>query len=146
MEEYKNYFRNIGEDISLNKSAKAKIDKLYNVYKEQVQKEKGGLDSLNYKIKTNFVNNKYARVSNQEIDYIWSLYKKETKKSLNERVSGNDDILKAITYEELMDTVHSNEKEITEKAILKVYKEILKMNSDDALYELKKNMKNLLTW
>jgi hypothetical protein len=84
MEEYKNYFRNICEDISLNKSAKAKIDELYNIYKEQVQKEKGGLDALHYKILTNFVNNKYTRVSNQEIDYIWSLYKKETKKSLNE--------------------------------------------------------------
>ena len=86
MEKYKNYFRNICEDIYLNKNTKTKIDELYNIYKEQVQKEKGGLDALHYKILTNFVNNKYTRASNQEIEYIWSLYKKETKKSLNENI------------------------------------------------------------
>jgi hypothetical protein len=82
MEEYKNYFRNICESITLNKGTKLKIEELYNMYKEQVQQEKGGLDALHYKILTNFVNNKYTRASNQEIDYMWSLYKKETKKSL----------------------------------------------------------------
>ena len=64
----------VNEEIKLDASTKKGIDKLYKVYSKDAN---GDLATLHSIIRSRYVNNKYTRASNQEIDYIWSLYKKE---------------------------------------------------------------------
>ena len=64
----------VNEEIKLYASTKKGIDKLYKVYSKDAN---GDLATLHSIIRSRYVNNKYTRASNQEIDYIWSLYKKE---------------------------------------------------------------------
>ena len=64
----------LNEAIKLNDASKKGIDKLYKVYAKDASGDMAKLHSI---IRSRFVNNQYTRVSNQEIDYIWSLYKKE---------------------------------------------------------------------
>ena len=61
-------------EAKLNQSAKDKIDKLYIGY---VKTAKGDLGRLHTVITKNFTSNEYTHASNLEIEYIWSLYKKE---------------------------------------------------------------------
>ena len=62
--------------VSLNKDIKAKLDDIFNDYKEQA---KGDMMKLHNIIRSNFVNNQYVRSSNKEVEYMWDLYKKESK-------------------------------------------------------------------
>ena len=55
-----------------------------------------------------------------------------------------DSMLDGFTYEDIIDAVYHNEKNIDEKAIKKVFKEILKDQIKDAEYALKKNISNML--
>ena len=62
------------QEAKLNQSAKDKIDKLYAGY---VKTASGDMKRLHSEITKNFTSNEYTRASNLEIEYIWSLYKKE---------------------------------------------------------------------
>ena len=66
------------------------------------------------------------------------------KLNQNEAISPKDEILGGIDVGELVDTVSSNEKEVNEKSVMKVYNEILKFRLDDAKAVLKKNMKDII--
>ena len=55
-----------------------------------------------------------------------------------------DDLLRGVTFEELIDTVYSNEKTITPDVVKRVYREILRSNTHDAEVELKDNMEKIL--
>ena len=55
-----------------------------------------------------------------------------------------DDLLRGITYEDLIITVQSNEPEINEASVRKVYREILNSNLHDAQVDLKDNMSRIL--
>jgi hypothetical protein len=63
---------------------------------------------------------------------------------LNERFHTKDELLKGITFEELIDTVQSNESKYDKATVTKVFNEILKMKLDDAKYELKSKMSHIL--
>ncbi|MBC8388803.1 MAG: hypothetical protein H8E13_12235 [Actinobacteria bacterium] len=67
---------------------------------------------------------------------------KEEYQKLNEvsKLSLKDDILSGITLEELIQTIESNEKIYNERAIKKVFEEILKIKIEDAKYVLKQNI------
>ena len=71
-----------------------------------------------------------------------SFFKKTITEGMG--ISTQDQILNAITYEELIDTIQSNESVIDEKTVKRVYKEILKFKLSEAEYELKKNMKKII--
>ena len=66
--------REIILEAKLNQSTKNRIDKLYTGY---VKKAKGDMGRLHIIITKSFTSNPYTRASNLEIEYIWSLYKKE---------------------------------------------------------------------
>ena len=51
-----------------------------------------------------------------------------------------DDLLRGMTFEELITTVESNEKVRDKNSVMKVYREILSANQKDALSELRSNM------
>lgn len=70
---------------------------------------------------------------------------REEYQKLNEasKFSLKDDILSGITFEELVQTIESNEKNYDEKTIKKVFDEILKMKLDDAKYVLKQNIETI---
>ena len=55
-----------------------------------------------------------------------------------------DDILRGITFEDLIIAVQSNEKIIDEDIVWKVYKAILRDNEEDARSELEDNMERIL--
>lgn len=57
---------------------------------------------------------------------------------------GKDNLLRGITYEELIDAVHSNEPTKDKASVMKVYKEIFEANRRDAEAELKSNMTKIL--
>lgn len=71
-------------------------------------------------------------------DYI----SKEEK--IEERVHERDDVLGAITVGELVDTVHANIENPTEKDVMNTYQELLKIRMDDAKHDLKANMKEIM--
>ena len=58
--------------------------------------------------------------------------------------SVKDSILSAITFEELIDTLQSNEQNIDERAVKRVFDEILKANTKDAYSILNKQMKTII--
>lgn len=64
--------------------------------------------------------------------------------NVDERWHPKDDLLAGITFEELIDTVYSNERVRDEKAVMKVYRELWSANKRDADAELRDNMKNIL--
>lgn len=55
-----------------------------------------------------------------------------------------DDLLGAITFEDLIITLQSNEKIINETTVKKVFNELLTSNINDAKYELQQNMKKII--
>jgi len=55
-----------------------------------------------------------------------------------------DNLLSGITYDDLITAVLSNEHEINEELIKKVYNEILQEQLHDARYLLKLNMGNII--
>lgn len=55
-----------------------------------------------------------------------------------------DDLLRGITFEDLIIAVQSNEKAISASSITKVFNEMVKANLKDAEYELKSNMKQII--
>jgi hypothetical protein len=63
---------------------------------------------------------------------------------MKNKVSRQDSILNGITIEELIDTVHSNEKVINEESVLKVFNEIFKANVESAQFSLAMYMKFIL--
>lgn len=60
------------KESKLGDDKKDKIKEIFDDYRDQV---KDDLEGLHTKIRNNFVNNEYARSSNQEVEYMWSLYK-----------------------------------------------------------------------
>lgn len=63
-------------ESKLGEDKKAKIEEIFDDYRDQV---KDDLESLHTKIRKNFVNNEYVRSSNQEVEYMWTLYKEFEK-------------------------------------------------------------------
>lgn len=55
-----------------------------------------------------------------------------------------DDLLRGITFEELVETLQSNESVHNERVVNKVFEELLKSNIADARHELKSNMQMIL--
>ena len=55
-----------------------------------------------------------------------------------------DDLLKGITFGDLTLVLTANEPKIDEKVVKRVFKEILAASLEDAEFELKKNMKEIL--
>ncbi|MFW6219617.1 MAG: hypothetical protein ACOC33_02110 [bacterium] len=64
----------------------------------------------------------------------------EAERYLNENFHPKDDLLRGITYEELIITVQSNVKDINEETVTKEFNDILDILIDEAKYELKENM------
>lgn len=65
-------------------------------------------------------------------------------KEVSERFHAKDGLLQGFTYEELIDTVYSNEPVKDAKSVQKVFDEILKAQVSEAKSELKSNMKEIL--
>ena len=63
---------------------------------------------------------------------------------LQEYFHSDDDLLRGISFQDLIDTVYSNESIVDERSVRKVYKEILTTNLKDAEYELKQNMTEVI--
>jgi len=63
---------------------------------------------------------------------------------LNEFFHPDDDLLKGITFQELIDTVYSNEKVVDEKSVWKVFNELVKVKLEDAKSELKSDIKQVI--
>jgi len=66
-------------------------------------------------------------------------------KSLTGFFHPKDNLLRGITFEDLIDTVFSNEREINERTVRKVYKELLRASMKDAEAELRDNMDEILS-
>lgn len=66
------------------------------------------------------------------------------KRKFKEYFHPKDDLMRGITFEDLIETVQSNESEINEKTITKVFNEILNSNLRDAKAELKDSMKQIV--
>jgi hypothetical protein len=63
---------------------------------------------------------------------------------LNNHISFHDSILDGITYNDLITTIQSNEKEINEQTVQKVFSEILNSQLEDAKNLLKENMSRIV--
>jgi len=59
-------------------------------------------------------------------------------------INRHDNILHSITYDDIITAVQSNEPEINEKAVKKVFNEILETALQDAKYSLKHDMEFIL--
>jgi hypothetical protein len=57
-----------------SESKNSKLDDLYDFYKDEANGDSLVLHQI---IKDRFVNNSYARASNKDIEYMWTLYKKD---------------------------------------------------------------------
>ena len=68
----------------------------------------------------------------------------KNKTKLKEFFHPKDDLMRGITFEELIETVQSNEKEITPQTVMKVFNEIHKTNKEDALAELRDSMSQII--
>jgi hypothetical protein len=55
-----------------------------------------------------------------------------------------DSIISGITFQELIETLQANEKEINEESVMRTYRNILAANEKDAEYELKANMARII--
>lgn len=55
-----------------------------------------------------------------------------------------DNLIDGITYDDLITAVQSNEKEVNEKSIKKVFNEILEIQLQDAKFLLDKNMNEII--
>lgn len=73
-------------------------------------------------------------------------YKKifKEKEKLKEFFHPQDDLLRGITFEDLIDTIYSNEPTVDERTVQKVFNEILQTNLMDAKAELRANMKQII--
>lgn len=56
-----------------------------------------------------------------------------------------DSLVRGITYEDLINVLVSNEPKITEDVVMKVFRELMREQLDDARYDLKKNMQKIIT-
>lgn len=82
----------------------------------------------------------------QKVEKYNKFFEKEEKKKLTERFHPKDDLLSGITFEDLLDTVDSNEPVVDERAVQKVFNEILQANLLDAKAELKDNMREIIKY
>lgn len=74
---------------------------------------------------------------------------KNFDKSLNEGARNiilNDRLMDSVTYDDLLTAVESNERVIDEKVITRVFNELLSINIEDARYELKRKMSDMLDY
>jgi len=67
-------------------------------------------------------------------------YKRKFKEFFHEK----DNLLRGITFEDLITTLQSNEPEINEKTVMKVFNEMWKELLTEAQHELKKDMKQII--
>jgi len=68
---------------------------------------------------------------------------KETTTNESNHWHEEDNLLRNITYKELMKTVLSNERVIDEDTVRKVFNDLLIMAKNDALEDLKINLKSI---
>lgn len=61
-----------------------------------------------------------------------------------QRFFTGDDLLAGFTYDDLIETVNSNEKMHDKKAVMKVFKELMKIAVKDAEYAIKADMDKIL--
>jgi len=64
--------------------------------------------------------------------------------SLNEAYQANDNLMDDLTYDELLTTVYSNIEEPSEKDIMREFEKIIKTKVNDARYEMRKAVKQIL--
>lgn len=71
---------------------------------------------------------------------------KIVRKQLSEAmpVHTKDDLLRGITFEELIETLQSNEPTHDERTVKRVFEEILRANLEDARSELRSNMQFII--
>ena len=69
----------------------------------------------------------------------------EKKQSLEERFHPKDDLLIGLTFDDLIVAVQSNERIINEASVKKTFETLLKEIVSDARYELKTNMKQIIS-
>lgn len=96
------------------------------------------------------VNNKndisFGNISDKEIIIQYHEWLKVVgmNESLTEAIILRDSILSGITFGELVDTVQANEPVVDSVSVMRVYNRILKTQLDDAEYELKSKMKDII--
>jgi len=66
------------------------------------------------------------------------------KRKFEEFFHEKDNLLRGITFEDLITTLQSNEPEINEKTVMKVFNEMWKELLTEAQHELKKDMKQII--
>jgi len=71
-------------------------------------------------------------------------FDKNGKRIINEFFHEKDDLLRAITFEDVIIALQSNESIIDEASAKKVWKELLKAAVDDAEYEFRNNIKQII--
>lgn len=59
---------------------------------------------------------------------------------INERVAIQDNLLRGFTYEDLIDAIYSNERDMSEATIMRVFNELLKETITNAKEDLRDNM------
>jgi CMP-2-keto-3-deoxyoctulosonic acid synthetase len=69
----------------------------------------------------------------------------EKKQSLEERFHPKDDLLIGLTFDDLIVAVQSNEPVINEASVKKTFETLVKEIISDARYELKTNMKQIIS-
>ena len=81
-------------------------------------------------------------MKSKTLKLIESIVRKNLKEGMP--VYLKDDLLRGITFEELVETLQSNESVHDERAINRVFNEILKANLEDIRSELRANMKFII--
>jgi len=72
------------------------------------------------------------------------LIKEEIDSIFKQYFVAEDNLLRGITFEDLITAVHSNEKEINEQTIRKTFEEMVRTNLVDSKSLLRSNMKSIL--
>jgi hypothetical protein len=82
----------------------------------------------------------------KDISFKWRDFRLQDIKeeTLKEYFHPKDDLLSGITFEELIDTIYSNEKVVNENVVKKVFRNLVNAKIHDAEYELKQSMKQII--
>jgi len=80
----------------------------------------------------------------KKVNIIDKIIKEEIDGVFKQYFVKEDDLLRGITFEELITAIESNEKEYTEETIKKVFEEMVRTNLIDAKATLRSNMRSIM--
>lgn len=84
-------------------------------------------------------------MTSRQENLIENYVRKQVRRSLKEsHFNENDWLFTGITFDDLITAVESNEPDINESVINRVFNELMKSNLEDAKYDLKQKMPYLL--